>query len=114
MTRTTMETRLPQPHTSRPADIEALAPPGTDEQGKGQIACRILAVDPFPIVHSGLEAVLEAIEGAEEVAHAASLQEAFLVARRVDPHIVLLEIGGACDDLEGDLSRLLAEHGGWS
>lgn len=109
-TRTTMEARLPQPHAARPGDTGPIAPPETDEQDKDQIACRILAVDPFPIVHSGLEAVLEAIEGAEEVAHAASLQEAFLVARRVDPHIVLLEIGGACDDLEGELSRLLAEH----
>lgn len=108
--RTTRRARVSEPRAARPSDDRPILPPGTDSEGKDHIACRILAVDPFPIVHSGLEAVLEAIEGAEEVAHAGSLQEALLVARRVDPHVVLLEIGGACDDLEGELPRLLAEH----
>lgn len=101
---------MPYPDPGERSDARPIRPPVGDAEGKEQIACRILAVDPFPIVHSGLEAVLEAIEGAEEVAHAESLQEALLLARRVHPHIVLLEIGGACDDLEGELPRLLAEN----
>jgi len=73
-------------------------------------SCRILTVDPFPVLQTGLDAILNAIDGAEHVGHAESLAEACLVARRTDPDVVMLETDGTCDDVLEELPLLLHEN----